>query len=128
MHGGDSDTPTGTAGGGAGSVPAALPGHDAHTTAPLPAPSPCNRSLRRAGPGQGRAGRHTMDGTAHRGRRLLHRRPRLTHRGTQLRRQALILRNVRACIIVTDRAGRITEWNDGATALFGYTAAEMLGR
>jgi PAS domain S-box-containing protein len=46
----------------------------------------------------------------------------------QLRSPALILRYVRDSIIVTDLLGSITYWNDGATALFGYTAEEMLGR
>jgi PAS domain S-box-containing protein len=45
-----------------------------------------------------------------------------------LRRHALILQNVRESIIVTDLAGTIVAWNAGATALFGYTAEEMLGR
>jgi PAS domain S-box-containing protein len=45
----------------------------------------------------------------------------------QLRRQALILQNVSDSVIVTDLAGIITYWNDGATALFGYSADEMLG-
>jgi PAS domain S-box-containing protein len=46
----------------------------------------------------------------------------------QARWQALILHNVRQSIIVTDLDGTITYWNAGATALFGYTAAEMRGR
>jgi PAS domain S-box-containing protein len=46
----------------------------------------------------------------------------------QLRWHSLILENVRESIIVTDPAGAITYWNAGATALFGYTAEEMLGR
>jgi PAS domain S-box-containing protein len=46
----------------------------------------------------------------------------------RLRRQALILRNVRDSVIVTDGAGIITYWNEGATDLFGYGAEEMLGR
>jgi PAS domain S-box-containing protein len=46
----------------------------------------------------------------------------------EARWHALILRNVRESIIVTDLRGVITYWNAGATALFGYTTAEMLGR
>jgi PAS domain S-box-containing protein len=38
------------------------------------------------------------------------------------------LQNVRESIIVTDLAGAITYWNQGASALFGYTGEEMLGR
>jgi PAS domain S-box-containing protein len=45
----------------------------------------------------------------------------------QLRIQADILRNVRESVIVTDLDGRITHWNDGATAVFGYSSSEMLG-
>ncbi len=46
----------------------------------------------------------------------------------QARWQALILHNVRESIIVTDLDGIIIYWNAGAATLFGYTAAEMLGR
>jgi PAS domain S-box-containing protein len=40
---------------------------------------------------------------------------------------ALILRSIRESVIVTDLHGTITFWNEGASALFGYTAREMLG-
>jgi PAS domain S-box-containing protein len=58
------------------------------------------------------------------------RRPPARHRDLvdQLRRQALLLQNVRDTIVVTDGAGLITYWNEGATTLFGYSAQEMLGR
>jgi PAS domain S-box-containing protein len=46
----------------------------------------------------------------------------------QLHQQALILAHVPASIIVIDPVGTIVYWNAGATALFGYTAEEMLGR
>jgi PAS domain S-box-containing protein len=46
----------------------------------------------------------------------------------RLRQHPLILQNVPASIIVTDRAGTIAYWNAGATELFGYSAEEMLGR
>ncbi len=46
----------------------------------------------------------------------------------QLRFQADILHNVRDSVIVTDLQGKISYWNDGATALFGYTAEEMIGK
>ena len=46
----------------------------------------------------------------------------------QLDWHALILQNLRESIIITDLRGTIVYWNAGATALFGYTAAEMLGR
>src|SRR5579884_2425718 len=69
-----------------------------------------------------------MEGRARRvwrSRRPRAARGRLTER---LRRQELILHNMRDSIIVTDRAGIITYWNAGATELFGYSAEEMLGR
>lgn len=42
--------------------------------------------------------------------------------------QANILRNVRDTIFVTDRAGIITYWNEGAEQTFGYSSEEMLGK
>ena len=45
----------------------------------------------------------------------------------QLLFQATILENVSESIIVTDLQGHILYWNEGATALFGYSAQEMLG-
>jgi len=41
--------------------------------------------------------------------------------------QATILQNVSESIIVTDLQGQITYWNEGATALFGYSAQDMMG-
>lgn len=46
----------------------------------------------------------------------------------QLRFQADILRNVHHSVIVTDLAGKIVYWNEGATTVFGYSAEEMLGQ
>ncbi len=46
----------------------------------------------------------------------------------QLRFQSTILQNVQDSVIMTDLQGRVMYWNDGATALFGYTTDEMLGR
>ncbi len=46
----------------------------------------------------------------------------------QLQFQATILRNVSESVIITDLHGHITYWNEGATALFGYTAEEMLSK
>jgi PAS domain S-box-containing protein len=46
----------------------------------------------------------------------------------QLAAQATILANVRDAILVTDLAGRITYWNNGAAATYGYTADEIIGR
>jgi PAS domain S-box-containing protein len=43
-------------------------------------------------------------------------------------RHAQILAHVRDSVIVTDREGIVTYWNEGATRLFGWTAEEMLGR
>ena len=45
-----------------------------------------------------------------------------------LARDALLLANVRDSVIVTDLAGVVTYWNEGAARLFGWTAGEMLGR
>jgi PAS domain S-box-containing protein len=46
----------------------------------------------------------------------------------RLRFQATVLRNIRDSVIVTGLDGRILEWNQGATAVFGYQAEEMLGQ
>jgi len=43
-------------------------------------------------------------------------------------RDALVLANVRDAVVVTDPDGVVTDWNDGATRLFGWAAGEMLGR
>jgi PAS domain S-box-containing protein len=42
--------------------------------------------------------------------------------------QASILTNVRDSVVVTDPEGRVRFWNQGAEAVFGYTAEEMLGQ
>src|SRR5690349_18684323 len=41
--------------------------------------------------------------------------------------QSTILENVSESVIVTDLQGHVIYWNKGATALFGYSAQEMLG-
>jgi PAS domain S-box-containing protein len=46
----------------------------------------------------------------------------------RLARDATLLANVRDSVIVTDLAGVVTFWNEGATRLFGFEASEMLGR
>lgn len=46
----------------------------------------------------------------------------------RLRRDAMLLANVRDSVIVADPAGIVTYWNDGATRLFGWSAEEMVGR
>ena len=46
----------------------------------------------------------------------------------QLAFQASILASVRDAVVVTDAGDVIRYWNEGATAVFGYTAAEMVGR
>ena len=43
-------------------------------------------------------------------------------------RDAMLLANVRDAVIVTDLDGVVTYWNDGAARLFGWTAAERIGR
>ena len=44
------------------------------------------------------------------------------------RRQADILEQVRNSIIVTDIDGRVTYWNAGASEIYGYPEADMLGQ
>ncbi|WP_442509017.1 PAS domain-containing protein [Novipirellula sp. SH528] len=44
------------------------------------------------------------------------------------KRDALLLSCVQDAAIVTDVAGMVSYWNDGATKLFGWTADEMMGR
>ncbi|KFE66237.1 ATP-binding protein [Hyalangium minutum] len=46
----------------------------------------------------------------------------------QLLFQANILASVHDSIIVTDLPGNIVHWNEGAEALFGYSAEEILGQ
>ncbi len=43
-------------------------------------------------------------------------------------RDALILAGVREAVVVTDPGRIVTYWNNGAERLFGWTAAEMVGR
>lgn len=45
-----------------------------------------------------------------------------------LRRQAQVLNQIHDAVVVTDLAGNVTSWNDGAERLSGYAAAEALGR
>ncbi|QEH37299.1 Autoinducer 2 sensor kinase/phosphatase LuxQ [Aquisphaera giovannonii] len=46
----------------------------------------------------------------------------------RMARDAQILAAVRDSVVVTDPAGVVTYWNEGATRLFGWDAEEMLGR
>lgn len=46
----------------------------------------------------------------------------------RLARDAMLLASVQDSIVVTDLEGIILYWNEGATRLFGWTAAEMVGR
>ncbi len=46
----------------------------------------------------------------------------------QLQFQATILRYVTDSVVVTDLQGTIIYWNEGASAVFGYTAPEMIGK
>jgi PAS domain S-box-containing protein len=45
-----------------------------------------------------------------------------------LRNQASILANMRESVVVSDLAGLITHWNDGAERVYGYEPAEVVGR
>jgi PAS domain S-box-containing protein len=46
----------------------------------------------------------------------------------RIREQAELLNKARDGIVVSNPAGRITFWNQGAERIFGWTAAEALGR
>jgi PAS domain S-box-containing protein len=46
----------------------------------------------------------------------------------KLARDSRLLASVRDSIVVTDMAGIVTHWNEGAIRVFGWTAEEMLGR
>ncbi len=46
----------------------------------------------------------------------------------QIQFQAAILRYVTDSVIVSDLRGTILYWNEGASAVFGYTAGEMIGK
>ncbi|MDB5776199.1 MAG: diguanylate cyclase [Herbaspirillum sp.] len=46
----------------------------------------------------------------------------------KLEEQAQILQQMHESVITMDQAGFITSWNQGAERLFGYTAAEAVGR
>lgn len=48
--------------------------------------------------------------------------------GEEVHFQAQLLANLREAVISTDLQGRVTHWNPGATALFGYAADEMMGK
>ena len=41
--------------------------------------------------------------------------------------QATVLDNVKDCVIATDLEGKITYWNQGTSAIFGYSNGQMLG-
>lgn len=45
----------------------------------------------------------------------------------QLERQALLFQATNEAVIYVDLPGRITEWNPGATKIFGYTPEEAVG-
>ncbi|MCK6512901.1 PAS domain S-box protein [Myxococcota bacterium] len=51
-----------------------------------------------------------------------------TRQDKLLRYQSSILRSIQESVIVTDLFGAITYWNQGATAIFGYTQDEMLAQ
>lgn len=50
------------------------------------------------------------------------------HTEAALRFQATILDHIHDAVIVTDTTGAITHWNRGAEQVYGYTAAESIGR
>ncbi|MCB1942100.1 MAG: EAL domain-containing protein [Candidatus Accumulibacter sp.] len=52
----------------------------------------------------------------------------LTASAAQIGRQARLLDLVRDALITIDLDGHITGWNPGAEAVFGYAAAEVIGR
>ncbi len=52
----------------------------------------------------------------------------LKQREEALRREALIWEQISEGVIITDLTGTITNWNPAAESVFGYAAAEMLGR
>jgi len=47
---------------------------------------------------------------------------------SQLHFQASVLRSVKDSVIVTDLEGRVTYFTEGAEEIFGYSAAEMMGK
>jgi PAS domain S-box-containing protein len=49
-------------------------------------------------------------------------------RDDMLRRDAVVLANVHDAIIITGLDGIITDWNAGAEKVFGYSAAEAIGK
>ena len=46
----------------------------------------------------------------------------------RVRTQAALLDEVAASVVATDDSGRVTHWNRGAQELYGWTAAEAVGR
>ena len=50
------------------------------------------------------------------------------HASALIRRQAEIISQIQASIIVTDLDGYVTSWNRGAEGMLGYSAGEALGR
>lgn len=51
------------------------------------------------------------------------------HQSEELRRyHSILFKQVHDAVIVSDMAGRITFWNEGAARILGWTAAEMVGR
>lgn len=50
------------------------------------------------------------------------------HAEQRLQHDARLLSQVRDAVMVTDIAGVVTHWNEGATRLLGWTAGEMVGQ
>jgi PAS domain S-box-containing protein len=50
------------------------------------------------------------------------------HAEKSLRLQAQVLSHIHDAVVMTDRKGTITRWNEGARRVFGYTAEEAIGK
>ncbi len=53
---------------------------------------------------------------------------RVEERTEEIKQQGMIMEQVKDSVIVTDLTGKIINWNDGSTRMFGYAAEEAYGR